>query len=192
MTCPPVSAELDQPVAGLPELHVIARATGVATASPGSVTTPGPSGDGSGGIPGMGDGLGHGCSPGPGRRRRLGHRFSASAPRGLCFQSVLSHISGSIRQAHRLKTAMKELSRLIDGLPDYSSFYILLFSDHFTQLPMQKGWTQAQERGGKQYIRWLGRGGADGRQGAAHFVPSGVRAGCAAGCDLLPDRWRVQ
>ena len=60
MTCPRVTAELDQPVAGLPELDAIAPATGVATASPGSVPTLGPSGDGSGGIPGMGDGQGNG------------------------------------------------------------------------------------------------------------------------------------
>ena len=147
-------AQLDDSLAGVPSLEATDPDASAATASPGAIPTLGASGDGSGGIPGTGNGNGGGggglgLGGGGG-----GTSFFGIASKGTRFAYIVD-ISGSMGQDRKLETAMRELARSIDALPDYSYFHILLFSSDFVQPPMQKGWMRAKKSIVRQFIRWL-------------------------------------
>jgi hypothetical protein len=143
-----------EPVAGdLPALEAIAPEPGVASAAPSSIPSLGASGDGSGGIGGSGQG-GGGTGLGLGAGGGGGASFFGIGAKGSRFAYIVD-VSGSMGEQHKLESALRELARSIDALPDYASFYTLFFSSGFTQPPMQKGWMKARKPVVRQFITWL-------------------------------------
>ncbi len=128
----PDAAELD-PAVPAAELE-IARA--------GSLPTLGGSGDG-------GVGVGGGLSGGG-----AGATFFGVSSRGMRFAFIVDR-SGSMGQGPKMRVAMRELARSVDSLPDYASFYVVLFSSDLVQPPFQRGWMRAKETTVNNFIRWL-------------------------------------
>jgi len=124
-------AELD-PTVPSAELEVAAS---------GSMPTLGGAGDGTGGDGSLAGG-GAGAS------------FFGVSSRGTRFAYIVDR-SGSMGQGRKLPIAMRELARSIGGLPDYASFYVLLFSSAFIEPPMQHGWMRARRSTVNRFIRWL-------------------------------------
>jgi hypothetical protein len=63
--------------------------------------------------------------------------------------------SGSMSEGTKIRTAMAELARSIDALPDYASFYVVLFNSGAGTAPWQKGWLRARPQEKNRMIRWL-------------------------------------
>jgi hypothetical protein len=143
----------NQPQAELPELDAIAPEAGVGSAAANSVPSLGASGDGSGGIPGTGDGSGGGGGLGLGGGGG-GTSFFGIGSKGTRFAYIVD-VSGSMGQDGKLELAMRELAKSVDALPDFTHFYVLLFSSNFMQPPMQKGWMRARKPLVRQFITWL-------------------------------------
>ena len=83
-----------------------------------------------------------------------GTSFFGISSKGTRFAYIVD-ISGSMGQNRKMETAMQELRRSIESLPDYSYFYILLFSSEIKQPPMQKGWMRARKPVVRQFTNWL-------------------------------------
>ena len=82
--------------------------------------------------------------------------FFGIGAKGTRFAYIVD-VSGSMGQNRKLQSAMRELARSVDALPDFSHFYVLLFSTSFVQPPMQKGWMPARKGTVRQFIAWLNR-----------------------------------
>lgn len=63
--------------------------------------------------------------------------------------------SGSMTMNHRMVIARAELIRSIEALPDYASFYIVLFSSETLEPPTQRGWVQARPVNVNRVVHWL-------------------------------------
>ncbi len=124
------------------ELDPVTPAAELEIASSGSLPTFG----GSGGGTGAG-GLGGGGA---------GASFFGVSSRGMRFAYIVDH-SGSMGQDRKMAIAMHELARSIDGLPDYASFFVVLFSSGCVEPPMQEGWMRARKSTVNSLIRWLNR-----------------------------------
>ncbi|MDY7107752.1 MAG: VWA domain-containing protein [Planctomycetota bacterium] len=83
-----------------------------------------------------------------------GTSFFGVSSRGMRFAYVVDR-SGSMGEHRKMQVAMNELARSVSSLPDYASFYVLLFSNHYRQPPGQDGWTQAKRSNVNSFIRWL-------------------------------------
>ena len=55
----------------------------------------------------------------------------------------------------KMQVAMRELAGSVDWLPDYASFYVLLFSTDYEEPPFQRGWMRAKDTTVNNFIRWL-------------------------------------
>jgi hypothetical protein len=80
--------------------------------------------------------------------------FFGVSSRGMRFAFIVDR-SGSMREQRKMQVAMRELARSVSSLPDYASFYVLLFSSHYVQPPVQSGWTRAKKSNVNHLIRWL-------------------------------------
>ena len=68
---------------------------------------------------------------------------------------------------------LQELVNSIEELPDYASFYVLLFSDGFIEPPHQRDWLRATRDHKRRLRRWLNAvapGGGTAPQSAIHQV----------------------
>jgi hypothetical protein len=83
-----------------------------------------------------------------------GTSFFGVASAGTRFAYIVD-VSGSMGQHRKLGIAMRELARSIESLPDFASFYVVLFSSDFIEPPMQRGWTKARPETIRFLIRWL-------------------------------------
>src|SRR5262245_53436261 len=146
-------AEFDTPAAAIPDLAAAAPDPGVGSAAPSAVPTLGASGDGSGGIPGTGDGSGGGGGLGLGGGG-AGTSFFGISSKGSRFAYIVD-VSGSMGHDHKIESALRELARSVDSLPDYSHFFVLLFCSNFIEPPAQKGWMRARKAIVRQLITWL-------------------------------------
>ena len=83
-----------------------------------------------------------------------GTTFFGVSSRGTRFAYIVD-VSGSMSDQGKLEVCMRELARSIEILPDYASFYVVLFSSDITVPPMQRGWTRARDATVSRFIRWL-------------------------------------
>lgn len=85
-----------------------------------------------------------------------GTTFFGVSSRGTRFAYIVD-VSGSMSEEGKIDVCMRELARSIEMLPDYASFYIVLFASEIAVPPMQEGWTRAQDATVSRFIRWLSR-----------------------------------
>lgn len=106
---------------------------------------------------GAGSGLGIGSGSGGG-----GTSFFGVGGRGSRFAFVVD-VSGSMEAEGRLQAAIAELKRSIAALPDYASFYVVLFSSG-PRVPefAERGWMRATRANVAQMRRWLDEQGPEG------------------------------
>jgi hypothetical protein len=83
-----------------------------------------------------------------------GTTFFGVSSRGMRFAYIVDK-SGSMSEDRKMDVAKNELARSVSSLPDYASFYVLLFSNNFIQPRGQNGWTQAKRSNLSYFIRWL-------------------------------------
>jgi len=98
---------------------------------------------------GEGEGLSGGLEGGG-----AGTSFFGISSKGTRFAYIVD-ISGSMGDERKLPTAMGELARSIDSLPDYAYFYVVLFQSKITVPPWQNGWIQARPVAINRARRWL-------------------------------------
>lgn len=108
----------------------------------------GPPGDG-GSSGGGGGGLG------PGGGGSGGTSFFGAGGRGTRFAYIVD-VSGSMSNGDRMEVAMAELKRSIAALPDFASFFVVLYSDHIREGPGQdEGFVRAMPSNIARVKRWL-------------------------------------
>jgi hypothetical protein len=107
-----------------------------------------------GGSLGSGDGAGGGDGMGLGGGGGGGTSFFGVSSKGKRFAYIVD-VSDSMRNDGKLPTAMRELARSIDALPDYSNFFVVLFSSGSVEPPGQRGWVRARKPAVRSVIRWL-------------------------------------
>lgn len=101
-------------------------------------------------LGGAGDGQAVGNLTGGG----AGTSFFGVRSKGMRFAYIVDR-SGSMGDDRKMQIAKRELARSIDTLPDYASFYVVLFSSGVTIPPMQDGWMRARKSTINRFIRWL-------------------------------------
>ncbi len=111
--------------------------------------TLGGDGGGSGGGSG-GDGFGMGGGSGGGG----GTSFFGISSKGTRIAYIID-ISASMAENNKLEIAKAEMIRSLEALPDYASFYVVLFSYNHTLPPMQKDWMKARKAIVSQFAAWL-------------------------------------
>lgn len=126
-----------------PALEAATSAPAELGASTGSIPTLGGSGGGGGGDLGMGGGGGGGAAS-----------FFGIGSKGTRFAFIMD-VSGSMGERNKLEIARRELIRSVAALPDFASFYVLLFSSDFFEPPFQKGWIKARKPVISQFITWM-------------------------------------
>ena len=83
-----------------------------------------------------------------------GATFFGVSSRGTRFAYIVDR-SGSMGQGRKMHVAMRELTGSVGTLPDYASFYVVLFSSGFVEPPMQRGWMRARRSTVNRLINWL-------------------------------------
>lgn len=83
-----------------------------------------------------------------------GASFFGVTSRGLRFVYIVDR-SGSMGDDGKMNQARNELLRSVAALPDYTRFYILMFSTAFETPPGQDGWTRARPAAVTRLQRWL-------------------------------------
>jgi hypothetical protein len=140
---PEVPAEDDpQPNDPSASLEPDASAATLDVSASGSVPTLGGAGSGSGEGSTLG-GSGAGAS------------FFGVSSRGTRFAYIVD-VSGSMgsgREARKIDTAMKELARSVQGLPDYAHFFVVLYST--APRSFHENWTRARPNVLSTLVRWL-------------------------------------
>ena len=108
-----------------------------------------------GDLPTLG-GLGSGGEEGGlgGGGGAAGASFFGVTSRGMRFAFIVDR-SGSMGQQRKMAVAMKELARSIGGLPDYASYFVVLFSSDLIGPTQQSGWTKATKANVNRLVRWL-------------------------------------
>jgi hypothetical protein len=109
---------------------------------------------GAGALPtlgGAGEGSGDGSALSGGG---AGTSFFGVSSRGMRFAYIVDR-SGSMSESRKMRTAMRELARSIETLPDYAYFHIVLFSTEYIEPPMQNGWMRAKRSVIDRLNRWL-------------------------------------
>ncbi len=85
-----------------------------------------------------------------------GTTFFGVSSRGTRFAYIVD-VSGSMSEDGKIDVCMRQLARSIEMLPDYASFYIVLFASQIAVPPMQNGWTRARDATVSRFNRWLDR-----------------------------------
>ncbi|MGI9013755.1 MAG: vWA domain-containing protein [Phycisphaerales bacterium] len=102
--------------------------------------------------------LGGGASGGDGDMNLgatgAGVTFFDAEGHGTRFVFIID-VSGSMGERGKLLTAMRELARSLDSLPDFAYFHVLLFESSVHQPPWQSGWTRAKASDVNKMITWL-------------------------------------
>ena len=99
---------------------------------------------------GAGSGIGIGSGKGGG-----GTSFFGVGGRGTRFAYIVD-ISGSMEQENRMATAMAELKRSISALPDFASFYVVLFAGEAYRPDFEMdGWLRANRSNVNRMKRWI-------------------------------------
>jgi len=106
-----------------------------------STLTPSLSGGGSAGL-----GVGMGGSGG------AGTSFFGITSKGTRFCYIVD-VSGSMRNGERLPSAMAELTRSLQKLPDFARFYILFYSSGIQEPAIQRGWNTARASTVRRIVR---------------------------------------
>lgn len=83
-----------------------------------------------------------------------GASFFGISSRGNRFAYIMD-MSGSMAQGTRWDVAQAELVRSVSALPDFTSFYVVLFSNEPLSPPRQAGWTRAGLNATRQLESWL-------------------------------------
>lgn len=83
-----------------------------------------------------------------------GTTFFGVSSRGTRFAYIVD-VSGSMSEEGKIEVCMTQLARSIQLLPDYASFYIVLFASEIALPPMQNGWTRARDATVSRFVRWL-------------------------------------
>ncbi len=83
-----------------------------------------------------------------------GTTFFGVSSRGTRFAYIVD-VSGSMSEEGKIDVCMSQLARSIELLPDYASFYIVLFASQIAVPPMQNGWTRARDATVSRFVRWL-------------------------------------
>jgi uncharacterized protein with von Willebrand factor type A (vWA) domain len=83
-----------------------------------------------------------------------GASFFGITSRGKRFAYIVDK-SGSMGQGRKLPIAMRELAKSVGDLPDFASFFVVLFSSGFIEPPTQHGWMRARKPIVNRFIRWL-------------------------------------
>jgi hypothetical protein len=90
-----------------------------------------------------------------------GTSFFGISSKGTRFAYIVDK-SGSMSQERRMQTAMRELMRSIEVLPDFAKFHVVLFSSASITPPFQKGWSRARPSTVGRYRHWLEEMGPSG------------------------------
>lgn len=102
------------------------------------------------GAGGAGTGIGIGSGRGGG-----GTSFFGIGGRGTRFAYIVD-VSGSMEQENRIVTALAELKRSISALPDYTQFYVVLFSSTAIRPDFElDGWLKATRANKNRMAQWL-------------------------------------
>ncbi len=102
-------------------------------------------------LGGSGDGLGgEGSLSGGG----AGASFFGIRAGGNRF-AFIADVSGSMSRQQRMERLQEELTQSLSSLPDYSQFYVVLFSSDKILPPMQNGWNRASQNTIQRYVRWI-------------------------------------
>ena len=113
----------------------------------GMLDAPGPGGIVGTGGPGQGIGIGSGRGGG-------GTSFFGVGGRGARFAFIVD-VSGSMQADDRFVVALNELKRSVAALPDFASFYVILFSDDKRVPDWQETWTRATRGNVLRLKRWI-------------------------------------
>lgn len=140
---PAVATPIDDSPTPIASLNLDAPQAGLLSAGPGAI-----SGGSIGQTSGGGDGLGA-LSGGGG-----GVSFFGISSRGDRFAYIMD-MSGSMSQGNRWKVATRELLRSISSLPDFTHFYIVLYSNGAVTPPRQTDWMRAGPAATDSIRAWL-------------------------------------
>lgn len=149
----PANAD-EAPPSSITDLDAASPAVGIESTTGGNMPPLGATGGTGSNGPGGGGSGGGGLGLGGGGGGGGGTSFFGIATKGTRFCFIVD-VSGSMGEDRKLETAMRELSRSIESLPDYAYFHVLLFSSDFVEPPMQKGWTRARKAMVNQYIHYF-------------------------------------
>lgn len=99
---------------------------------------------------GPGGGIGIGSGKGGG-----GTSFFGVGGRGSRFAYIVD-VSGSMEQENRMVTAIAELKRSLNALPDYAQFYVVLYSAGAIRPDFElDGWLKATRANKNRMFQWL-------------------------------------
>ncbi|HWB20852.1 MAG TPA: vWA domain-containing protein [Phycisphaerales bacterium] len=140
-TSPPTSRDLLQAAVPAAKVDLSSSGGGLSLSGEG-----GASGGGSEGMGGEGNGLG-----GSGG---AGTSFFGITSKGTRIAYILDR-SASMNENRKLQSALNELAHSVETLPDFSYFYVVLFSSNTVTPPNQEGWMQARKPVVRNFIRWL-------------------------------------
>ena len=87
--------------------------------------------------------------------------FFGVSSRGMRFAYIVDR-SGSMSNDQKMQVAISELARSVSNLPDYASFFVVMFSTRPVEPPMQSGWMKAKPSTISRFVRWLNTVEADG------------------------------
>ena len=106
---------------------------------------------------GPGNGIGIGSGKGGG-----GTSFFGVGGRGTRFAYIVD-ISGSMEQENRIVTALAELKRSVNALPDFTQFYVVLFSNGAIRPDFEMdGWLKATRGNKNRMSQWIDQQGPRG------------------------------
>jgi len=64
-------------------------------------------------------------------------------------------VSGSMADQMKIRTALREVQRSIEGLPDYAYFFVILYETNIAFPPGQDGWIRARPHEVNRLSSWL-------------------------------------
>jgi len=106
---------------------------------------------------GAGNGIGIGSGKGGG-----GTSFFGVGGRGTRFAYIVD-VSGSMEQENRIVTALAELKRSIGALPDFTQFYVVLYSNGAIRPDFEMdGWLKATRSNKNRMNQWIDEQGPRG------------------------------
>lgn len=109
------------------------------------------------GAGGAGTGIGIGSGKGGG-----GTSFFGVGGRGTRFAYIVD-ISGSMEQENRIVTALAELKRSVAALPDFTQFYVVLYSNGAIRPDFElDGWLKATRANKNRMAQWIDQQGPRG------------------------------
>jgi hypothetical protein len=103
---------------------------------------------------GLGAGSGTGAEEGGLGGGGAGTSFFGVSARGTRFAYIVD-ISGSMAEYGKISVCMRELGRSLEMLPDYASFYVVLYNSEIVVPPMEDGWMRARDATVARFVRWF-------------------------------------